>query len=389
LAKNKMTMTASTPDGLRVQLGRSRRWVVKVGSALATNAGVGLNLAAIEDWARQMVALKAAGHDIVVVASGSVAEGAARLGWRERPHELNQLQAAAAIGQMGLVRGWDQACEKFGSRAAQVLLTHEDLADRQRYLNARSTLWTLLELGAIPVINENDTVATAELSLGDNDTLAGLVSNLTEADLLVILTDQSGLMTADPRHDAHAELIAYADVDAPELAAITGDGGAWGRGGMRTKLRAARLASRSATSTIIADGRQANVLAEIAAGEMVGTLLHATGDRVAARKRWLGGSIKARGSLTLDVGACQAVRRQGKSLLAVGINAVGGEFSRGELVLLLDEGGRELGRGLTNYSGDECRQIAGLPSQQIEQVLGYSREPEVIHRDNLLLDSEL
>ncbi|MEX2479713.1 MAG: glutamate 5-kinase, partial [Gammaproteobacteria bacterium] len=309
-----------------------------------------------------------------------------RLGWKQRPHVLNQLQAAAAIGQMGLVRGWDQAYEKSGRRAAQVLLTHEDLADRQRYLNARSTLWTLLELGVFPVINENDTVATAEISLGDNDTLAGLVSNLIEADLLVILTDQAGLMTADPRHDAQATLIDYALVDAPDLDRIAGDGGAWGRGGMRTKLRAARLAARSATSTIIASGRQPDVLSAIGRGEGVGTLLHSTREKIAARKQWLGASIKARGRLVLDDGACTALSVQGKSLLAVGVQAVAGEFARGELVTLHTLRGDEIGRGLVNYAATECRLIAGRPSREFEAMLGYVREPELIHRDNLLIE---
>ncbi|MEQ8495602.1 MAG: glutamate 5-kinase [Gammaproteobacteria bacterium] len=374
---------------MRGRLARSRRWVVKVGSALATREGVGLNLEAIEGWAHQMVALQQAGHQVVVVTSGSVAEGAARLGWTTRPHQLNQLQAAAAIGQMGLVRGWNQAYEKFGRRAAQILLTHEDLSDRQRYLNARSTLWTLLELGVFPVINENDTVATAEISLGDNDTLAGLVSNLIEADLLVLLTDQAGLMSADPRHDPAAQLIDYALVDDPALEAIAGGGGAWGRGGMRTKLRAARLAARSATSTIIASGRLDDVLGAIGRGETVGTLLHSTREKVAARKQWLGGSIRPRGRLWLDAGACAALTAQGKSLLAVGVQAIEGEFSRGELVMLHGPDGRELGRGLANYSAAECQRIKGLASGQIEQVLGYIREPELIHRDNLLLDTHV
>jgi glutamate 5-kinase len=378
--------TTPTAEDVRRRLGRARRWVVKVGSALATNDGVGLNLPAIESWARQMVELKAAGHQVVVVTSGSVAEGAARLGWKRRPHVLHQLQAAAAIGQMGLVRGWDQAYEKHGSRAAQVLLTHEDLADRQRYLNARNTLWTLLDLGVFPVINENDTVATAEISLGDNDTLAGLVSNLIEADLLVILTDQVGLMTADPRLDATAELIGYALVDDPRLEGIAGDGGAWGRGGMRTKLRAAHLAARSATSTVIAPGRHPDVLSAIARGEAIGTLLHSTREKIAARKQWLAGSIRPRGALHLDHGACQALSGQGKSLLAVGVTAVTGEFSRGELVTLHDPEGRTLGRGLVNYSAAECRRIAGHPSRDIEGLLGYAREPELIHRDSLLVD---
>lgn len=379
--------SVTDPQALRAAVTRARRWVVKIGSALATNQGVGLNLPAIEGWARQMVELQAAGRQLVVVTSGAVAEGAARLGWKQRPHALPQLQAAAAIGQMGLVRGWDQAYEKFGRRAAQVLLTHDDLSDRQRYLNARSTLWTLLELGVFPVINENDTVATEEISLGDNDTLAGLVSNLLEADLLVILTDQQGIMTADPRTDPEARLIEHAQVEAAELEAVAGGGGAWGRGGMRTKLRAARLAARSATTTIIACGHTPNVLSEIAAGRMVGTLLYSNREKLSARKQWLGGTVRARGSLGLDHGACRALRESGKSLLAVGVQVVNGDFSRGELVTLIDDGGAEIGRGLVNYSAEECRRIAGVPSDQIDDVLGFSREPELIHRDNLLIDT--
>ncbi len=381
------TTAKNDADALREAVSHSRRWVVKIGSALATNQGLGLNLPAIDAWAGQMVELQRAGRQVVLVTSGSVAEGAARLGWKQRPKALNQLQAAAAIGQMGLVRGWDQAYEKFGSRAAQILLTHDDLSDRQRYLNARSTLWTLLELGVFPVINENDTVATEEISLGDNDTLAGLVSNLIEADLLVILTDQDGIMTADPRHDPEARLIEQAEVDSPDLEAVAGDGGAWGRGGMRTKLRAARLAARSATTTIIAGGRRPDVLRDIANGISVGTLLYSSREKIAARKQWLAGTPRARGTLKLDAGACQALRSQGKSLLAVGVVAVEGQFQRGELVALIDGEGREIGRGLVNYSAEECQRIAGQPSDRIEAVLGFMREPELVHRDNLLADN--
>ena len=372
---------------LRDSVVQARRWVVKIGSALATNQGLGLNLPAIEGWAEQMVELQRAGRQVVLVTSGAVAEGAARLGWKQRPSALPQLQAAAAIGQMGLVRAWDQAYEKFGSRAAQILLTHDDISDRQRYLNSRSTLWALLELGIFPVINENDTVATEEISLGDNDTLAGLVSNLIEADVLVILTDQEGIMSADPRTHADATLIEYALANSPELEAVAGSGGAWGRGGMRTKLRAARLAARSATTTIIASGHAPNVLRDIAAGRPVGTLLYSNNEKVSARKQWLGGTIHARGSLRLDQGACRALCEQGKSLLAVGVTAINGEFSRGELVALENGEGVEIGRGLVNYSAEECRQIAGLVSDQFDAALGFSREPELIHRDNLLVDS--
>ncbi len=375
------------PDQLRRAIARGTRWVIKIGSALTSKQGVGLDLGAVNTWAEQMVDLQTAGRQIVVVASGSVAEGAARLGWSDRPHVLNQLQAAAAVGQMGMVRVWDQAYEKFGRHAAQVLLTHEDLADRQRYLNARSTLLTLLELGVFPVVNENDTVATEEISLGDNDTLAGLVSNLIDADLMIILTDQDGLMTADPRDDADARLIEHAPVDASMLETAAGEGGAWGRGGMRTKLRAARLAARSATPTIIASGRLANVLRDIAVGTPVGTLLYSNREKIASRKQWLAGSLRARGTLKLDAGAGQAVCTQSKSLLAVGVVDVSGTFSRGDLVALEDPEGREIGRGLANYSSDECRRIAGKPSDRIEDVLGYTREPELVHRDNLVIDA--
>ncbi|MDA0822206.1 MAG: glutamate 5-kinase [Proteobacteria bacterium] len=370
---------------LRERIVKARRWVVKIGSALATNHGVGLNTKSIEDWAAQMVALNKTGREIVVVASGSVAEGAARLGWKIRPHAINELQAAAAIGQMGLVRAWDSAYEKNNMRAAQVLLTHDDLANRGRYLNARSTLRTLLELGVFPIINENDTVATEEIRFGDNDTLAGLVSNLVDADLLVILTDQEGLMSADPRHDPDATLISQASVDDESIVALAGDGGAWGRGGMRTKLSAARLAARSATSTIIASGFRANVLADIAAGHDIGTLLAAPNAKLAARKQWLASSLIPKGQLILDEGACRVIRSEGRSLLAVGVIGVVGEFERGELVTCVDKNGRQVAKGLVNYAARETRQISGQATQRIESILGFCREPELIHRDSLVV----
>jgi len=345
-----------TAIGSRAKITRARRWVIKIGSALATKHGMGLNVAAIEDWAAQMVALKQRGHEIVVVTSGSVAEGAVRLGWKVRPHSIHELQAAAAVGQMGLIRAWELAYEKFGMRAAQVLLTHEDLADRRRYLNARSTLRTLLGLDVFPVINENDTVATEEIRFGDNDTLAGLVSNLIDADVLVILTDQEGLMTADPASDPTATLISDADIEDPAIAAIAGSGGAWGRGGMRTKLKAAKFAARSATSTIIASGLRADVLQAIAAGELV-----------------------------LDDGACRVIRDEGRSLLAVGVVRVIGNFERGELVVCVDKDHSEIAKGLVNYDAAEAVKICGQPTSRIESVLGYVREPEIIHRDSLVI----
>jgi len=369
----------------REAVAASRRWVVKIGSALATRPGQGVNLEAIADWAAQIAEIRLGGREVVVVTSGAVAEGAARLGWASRPSSLNQLQAAAAIGQMGLVRGWELALRQANLLAAQILLTHEDIANRERYLNSRSTLLTLLQLGVVPVINENDTVATEEIKLGDNDTLAGMVSNLIDADLLVIMTDQAGLMTADPRHDPEATLITCAETDDPQLLAIAGGGGTWGKGGMRTKITAARLAARSATSTIIVGGREPGVLSAIAAAKAVGTLLVAPATKLAARKQWLASTLHVRGALRLDEGACRVLREQGKSLLAVGVTAVEGEFERGELVSCLTPEGAEVARGLANYSAEETRQLKGLPSSRFEEVLGYLRELELIHRDNLAL----
>lgn len=378
-------MTEIIDTSARQRIVRARRWVVKIGSALATKHGVGLNIDAIEDWAAQLVSLKQGGHEIVVVASGSVAEGAARLGWQVRPHSIHELQAAAAVGQMGLVYAWERAFGKNNMHAAQVLLTHEDLANRGRYLNARSTLRTLLELGVFPVINENDTVATDEIKFGDNDTLAGLVSNLVDADLLVILTDQAGLMSADPRQDSNAQLISEARFDDPAIVELAGEGGEWGRGGMRTKLAAAQLAARSATSTIIAPGFHANILREIAAGKNLGTLFAAPDAKLAARKQWLASSLNAKGQLVLDDGACRVIKTQGRSLLAVGVVEVIGRFERGELVSCVDRAGNEIARGLVNYGAEESRKISGQVTKQIETILGYSREPELIHRDSLVV----
>ena len=366
-------------------LANARRWVVKIGSSLTTNQGAGLNATAIEDWAGQVATIKRSGHDVVIVTSGAVAEGAVRLGWQVRPRSLHQLQAAAAVGQMGLMRVWETAFRQHDCIAAQILLTHEDVANRERYLNARSTLWTLLQYGVVPVINENDTVATEEIKLGDNDTLAGLVSNLIDADLMVILTDQPGLMTADPRIDPHAQLITRADLDDPALSKIAGDGGEWGRGGMRTKVTAARLAARSATSTVIASGRRANVLVDLAKGESIGTFLAAPPAKQAARKQWLGSRLRVRGKLFLDAGACRVLREQGRSLLPVGVLRVEGDFVRGELVSCVDPEGHEIARGLSNYNAQEVAAIKGQASARLEAVLGYSHEPELIHRDNLVL----
>lgn len=369
----------------RTRLKQARRWVIKIGSALVTNDGQGLNMASIAAWAADAATLWEAGREVVLVTSGAMAEGVVRLGWKRRPHALHELQAAAAVGQMGLVRAYETCFQRHGIKTAQVLLTHEDVANRQRYLNARSTLRTLLELRVIPVINENDTVATEEIRLGDNDTLGALAANLIEADVLVILTDQAGLFDKDPRHHPGAKLVMEANAGDPALEAMAGDGGAWGRGGMRTKVRAARLAARSGTATVIAAGHEPSVITRLSAGEALGTLFLPGQGPLAARKQWLASGLKQQGSLLLDAGAVRVLREQGRSLLAVGVREVEGDFQRGALVVCLDPEGREVARGLVNYSASEARAIKGLPSDRIEATLGYADEPELIHRDNLVL----
>jgi len=370
----------------RAALPQTRRWVVKIGSALLTRNGQGLDRAILAPWVEQMAGRRLAGRDVVLVSSGAVAEGMARLGLRARPKSLPELQAAAAIGQMGLVRHYEACFQHHGLHTAQVLLTRDDLADRRRYLNARSTLSTLLRLGVVPVINENDTVATDELRFGDNDTLAALVANLIEADLLILLTDQDGLYDQDPRRSPDARLVTETRVDDPLLdAAAGGSGTIQGTGGMVTKVRAARLAARSGAATIIAPGRGANVLTRIGAGEEVGTLLVPAQGPEAARKQWLAGHLQPRGRLTLDAGAVRALREQGKSLLAVGVKGVHGTFKRGEVVTCVDEQWSEVARGLINYDAEETARIMGQPSSRFEQILGYLEEKELIHRDNLVL----
>ncbi|KRT55218.1 glutamate 5-kinase [endosymbiont of Ridgeia piscesae] len=370
----------------RDSLPQTRRWVVKIGSALLTSGGKGLSRAVLSPWVEQMARLRQAGHEIVLVSSGAVAEGMSRMGWSRRPHSLNELQAAAAIGQMGLIRAYEACFQKHGLHTAQILLTRDDLADRMRYLNALSTLRTLIDLGVVPVINENDTVATEELRFGDNDTLAALAANLVEADLLVLLTDQEGLFDADPRGNPQAQLIREARVDDPLLDQVaSGSAGGLGRGGMVTKVRAARLAARSGTATIIASGAHPGVLDGLASGEMSGTLLIPAQEPQAARKRWLAGQLQVRGRLTLDDGAVRVLREQGCSLLAVGVTLVDGEFQRGEAVVCVDRHGGEVARGLANYNAQEARRIMGQPSRRIEEILGYVDEPELIHRDNLVL----
>jgi glutamate 5-kinase len=369
----------------RSHLRRMRRWVVKIGSALLTNDGQGLDRKAVSVWVDQMANLRAAGIEQVLVSSGSIAEGMRRLGWKVRPVRLYELQAAAAVGQMGLIQVYESCFQRHGMHTAQILLTHEDFADRSRYLNARNTLFTLLELGVVPVVNENDTVSTAEIRLGDNDTLAALVANLIQADLLVLLTDQEGFYTRDPRHDPEARLISEARAGDPALEPSAGDGGAYGRGGMRTKLQAATLAARSGTATLIASGRAEQVLHRIAGGQDIGTLLTPGQAPWTARKRWLAGQVRVRGRLLLDDGAVRMLSISGKSLLGVGVRGVEGHFVRGDIVACVAPDNREIARGLVNYNAEEVRRIMGQPSERIIALLGYMDKPELIHRDNLVL----
>ncbi len=367
-------------------LTQARRIVVKVGSSLVTNGGTGLDTQAIGNWARQIAALRAHGCEVVLVSSGAIAEGMQRLGWKQRPGAVHELQAAAAVGQMGLVQAYESAFRQHRLHAAQVLLTHADLADRERYLNARSTLRTLLKLGVIPIINENDTVVTDEIKFGDNDTLGALVTNLIEADALVILTDQPGLYSADPRKDASATLISAAHAGDASLETMAGGAGSHiGRGGMITKVLAAKRAARSGAHTVIASGHETDVLQRLLQGESIGTLLNADALALDARKQWLADHLQVSGKLTLDDGAIRALRNEGKSLLPIGVTGVGGNFQRGAVVALLDGDGNDIARGLVNYSADEARRIAKKPSSEIERILGYIDEPELIHRDNLVL----
>jgi len=367
-------------------LENAKRLVVKVGSSLVTNQGQGLDHAALSRWAEEIVELRHMGREVVLVSSGAIAAGMQRLGWKRRPHALHDLQAAAAVGQMGLIQVYESCFRKHDLMTSQILLTHEDLADRKRYLNARSTLRTLLALGVIPIINENDTVAIDEIRFGDNDTLAALVTNLIEADALVILTDQAGLYDKDPRKDRTAKLIAEAKADDPALESMAGGvGSPIALGGMLTKVLAARRAARSGAHTVIASGREDNVLTRLARGEKIGTHLVAEKATLAARKQWLADHLQVRGSLTLDAGAVKALKVDGKSLLPIGVHEVAGEFERGEVVSCLDEAQREIARGLVNYNSAETRRILRTPSSEIEAKLGYVDEPELIHRDNLVL----
>lgn len=370
---------------MRTLIAQSRRLVVKVGSALVTNNGAGLSYDFISACARQIAALHSEGREILLVSSGAIAAGMQRLGWTQRPHAMHDLQAAAAVGQMGLTQAYETAFAELGLKAAQILLTHEDLADRTRYLNARSTLHALLGYGVVPIINENDTVVTDEIKFGDNDTLGALVANLIEADALIILTDQKGLFTADPRRDPCATLIAEGRADDPGYEAMaSGAGSGISKGGMITKVRAAQRAARSGAHTVIVSGRESEALLRAVHGEQVGTLLYAQQTPLAARKQWLADHLQLAGSLVLDDGAVKALAA-GSSLLAVGVASVDGEFPRGAAVACRTANGREVARGLINYSSSEARRIAGHNTTEIEALLGYLDDEELIHRDNLVL----
>ncbi|MCM2295247.1 glutamate 5-kinase [Rhodoferax sp.] len=364
----------------------ARRVVVKVGSSLVTNDGRGLDELAIGEWCRQMAVLVHQGREVIMVSSGAIAEGMKRLGWAKRPHEIHELQAAAAVGQMGLAHMYETKLRENGLGSAQVLLTHADLADRERYLNARSTLLTLLKLGVVPVINENDTVVNDEIKFGDNDTLGALVANLVEADALIILTDQKGLFTADPRKDANAQFVHVAQAGDVALEAMAGGAGSsLGRGGMITKILAAKRAAGSGASTVIAWGREPDALLRLGQGEAIGTLLVAPMPKQNARKQWIADHLQLRGAVTVDAGAVAKLLGEGSSLLPVGMTGVEGDFSRGDVIAIRDPQGIEIARGLANYACTEARLICRKPSSQFEALLGYLAEPEMVHRDNLVL----
>ena len=364
----------------------AKRWVIKIGSALLTNDGAGLDRQAIDGWVEQIAQLLAKGNEVVLVSSGAIAEGIVRLGWTTRPESIHELQAAAAVGQMGLIQAYESSFKRYDRHTAQILLDHDDLASRQRYLNARGALQTLIGLNVVPIVNENDTVVTDEIRFGDNDSLAALVANLIDADMLVILTDKDGLYDANPDNNPNAQLVSEAMADDSSLDALAGgSSGSLGRGGMITKLQAARLAARSGCSTVIAGGRNQQILHQVAAGENVGTLLSASQKPLAARKQWLAGQLQVKGKLILDAGAVKVLTEQGRSLLAVGVSAVQGKFTRGELVSCVDSHGVEIARGLVNYNSDEANRIKGQSTEAISKILGYRDDDELIHRDNLVI----
>lgn len=369
----------------RETLPSARRVVIKIGSALLTNDGRGLDRISMAGWVGQIAALRLRGLEVVLVSSGAVAEGMNRLGWARRPESVHELQAAAAVGQMGLVQAYEVEFQRYQLHTAQILLVHDDLSDRKRYLNARNTLQTLIGLGVVPIVNENDTVATDEIRFGDNDTLAAVVANIIDADLLIILTDQLGMYDADPRKNAGARLISEVKAGSEHLWAMASGGGELGRGGMTTKVRAADLAARSGTDTVIVGGRISDVITRIVSGEDLGTLMYSDQEPLEARKLWLAGLMKSRGSLVIDSGAVAALRKGGASLLPIGVCDVNGTFAEGDMVVCVDENGIEIAKGLVNFSSGEARKLRGLPSHRLAEVLGYEVEPELIHCDNMVV----
>ena len=372
----------------RQTISNAKRLVIKVGSALLTNDGAGIDRQAIDAWVEQIAKLLLADKEVVLVSSGAVAEGLVRLGIDTRPESIHMLQSAAAVGQMGLIQTYETSFRRFDRQTAQILLDHDDMANRERYLNARSVIQTLMELNVVPIVNENDTVVTDEIRFGDNDRLAALVANLIDADALLILTDKDGMFDANPDENKDAQLITQALASDSSLDALAGSSnGALGRGGMQTKLEAARLASRSGCNTVIAGGRNQDILTRICEGENLGTLLQAGQTPIAARKQWLAGQLQVKGRLVLDDGAAKVLRQQGRSLLAVGVTQVSGEFTRGELVSCEDSSGQEVARGLVNYNADETRLIQGKSTEEIATILGYCDDDELIHRDNMVVSS--
>ena len=369
----------------REKIRETRRWVIKIGSALITDNGCGLKHNLLDNWVNQISTLNDRGIEIVIVSSGAVAEGLTRLGWDKRPNVVHKLQAAAAVGQMGLIQAYEVCFQKYNKRTAQVLLTHDDITNRTRYLNARTSLNTLLQLGVIPIVNENDTVATDEIRFGDNDTLAGLVANLIDAELLVLLTDQKGLYTSDPRKNKSARFIEQAEVSDESLKKYAGDSSNHGCGGMRTKLKAASIAAKSDTQTVIASGNEKSILLKIADGDLIGTLLTTPKQTLRARKQWLANQSHLKGTITLDSGAVTALIKNGKSLLPIGVKSITGEFKRGEIISCVDQDGKEIARGLSNYNSVPAALIIGKSSKEIQELLDCAEEDEIIHRDNMIM----
>ncbi len=371
-------------DGQR-QLKACKRIVVKIGSSLLTANGQGLDLEAISHWAKQIVDLHHAGHEMILVTSGAVAEGMVRMKLPHRPTDLPSLQACAAIGQMGLIQTWSSVLDRHHIKTAQVLLTHDDLTDRRRYLNSCDALQQLIDWHVIPVINENDTVSTDEIRFGDNDTLAAMVAGQVHADLLIILTDQQGMFDADPRSNPEAKLLSTVRALDETLFEMAGGSGTLGTGGMLTKVRAARLAAKSGCPTLIASGESDRVLARLMAGELLGTLFITDDDRMTAHQQWLAAHLQTAGRLVIDDGAVNAIKTQHRSLLPVGVKAIEGHFDRGDVVECVDRQGKRIAVGRVNFSSRSAELVKGLASDKVYQVLGEARSLEMIHRNHMAI----